>query len=528
MWMHKITTDRVFQFLFFFLCVFYIIFYMPYGFEDTDTGYIFGSSWNIYNGQIPHRDFIYTRPAIPAFFHTLFLFVSETYAYILDRGFFYIQIFLYSFLGAKLLCEKFIITSKSTLYFLAILGAVFSIHNYPPMAWNTVDGVFFSMIGIYLLLQNKVTVLPLFIGSLCITLGMLSKQSFYFMPLFIFIYFLVLKEWKRLLFFSVFGVVSALLYFAFKYSNDSLTPFLEQTFQRTSTSALIDAGVKAYYLALKFNIIYLMVMVMAVWIASKFIRKVYTYALINLIIAVLITVFYIQNSGSWSAVPYIFQLMLVIAFLYSVYKLKEDKNYLLLMLLLALSWSASISNGYRTPIHFSLPLVFALYVMFFNPVEKQITTRIASLVLGLYLVAFYIGYQTIYRDSNRKELTYAMGDIFPQLHFIKSDKATYNKYAELKQLAIAHPNFTVIPSVTHAHYLTKTINPIGTDWPLDVEINNEAEQLVQQLAEKNAYVFLEKKKFSQEEIEGYTILGIIKENWVLTETGHYFDVYISK
>ena len=501
---------------------------MPYGFEDTDTGYIFGSSWNIYNGQIPHRDFIYTRPAIPAFFHTLFLFVSETYAYILDRGFFYVQIFLYSFLGAKLLCEKFTITSKSTLYFIAILGAVISIHNYPPMAWNTVDGVFFSMIGIYLLLQNKVTVLQLFIGSLCITLGMFSKQSFYFVPLFVFIYFLVLKEWRRLLYFSIFGVVSALLYFTFKYSNDSLRPFIAQTFQRTSTSALIDAGVKAYYLALKFNIIYLIGMLIAVWIASKFIRNIYIYALINSIIAVLISVFYIENSGSWSAVPYIFQLILVIAFLYSVYKFKGDKNYLLLMLLLALSWSASISNGYRTPIHFSLPLVFALYVMFFKPAEKQITTKLASLVLGLYLVTFYIGYQTIYRDSNRKELTYSMGDIFPQLQFIKSDKETYNKYAELKQLAILHPNFTVIPSVTHAHYLTKTINPIGTDWPLDVEINNEAKQLVQQLAAKNAYVFLEKKKFSQEEIDGYTILGIIKENWVLTETGHYFDVYVSK
>lgn len=49
------------QFLFFALCVFYIIFYMPFGFEGTDTGYIFGSSWNIYNGQFPHRDFIYTQ-----------------------------------------------------------------------------------------------------------------------------------------------------------------------------------------------------------------------------------------------------------------------------------------------------------------------------------------------------------------------------------------------------------------------------------------------------------------------------------
>lgn len=501
---------------------------MPYGFEDTDTGYIFGSSWNIYNGQIPHRDFIYTRPAIPAFFHTLFLFISETYAYLLDRGFFYVQIFVYSLLGAKLLFEKFNIASKATVYFIAALGAIVSIHNYPPMAWNTIDGVFFSMIGIYLLVRSKTSPYQLFLGSFCIMLGMFSKQSFYFMPLFVFVYFVLLKDWKRLKYYTIFGAISGVLYLAFKFGNGSLAPFFEQTFQRTSSSALVDAGIKAYYLALKFHIFYVAGILLIIWIGNKFIQRKYLYVFTNLIFATLISVFYIEHSDRWSVVMYILQLVFIISVLLALYRYKKERGYLLLLLLLTLSWSASISNGYRTPIHFSLPMVFALYVMFFKPEEKQITGKLSLLVLGLFLITFYIGYQTIYRDSNRKELTYSMGDIFPQLKFIKSDKETYDQYSELKQLAIAHPNFTVVPSVTHAHYLTKTINPIGTDWPLDVEINNEAERLVQELAEKNASVFLEKKEFSQDEIEGYTILGIIKENWKLVKTGHYFDVYISK
>jgi hypothetical protein len=501
---------------------------MPYGFEDTDTGYIFGSSWNIYNGQFPHRDFIYTRPAIPAFFHTLFLFISETYAYILDRSFFYIQIFIYSFLGAKLLCEKFSITSKSTLYFIAIIGAVLSIHNYPPMAWNTIDGIFFSMLGIFLLLRSKGTLFHLILGSCCIALGMLSKQSFYFMPLFVFIYLLFIKDWKKLLYFSVFGVLFGVVYIVFKYGTGSLAPFFEQTFQRTSSSALVDAGVKAYYLALKFNIIYLIGGLFVAWVVAKFVHKKYVYVLLNLVLALLIIGFYIQHSEGWSVVIYIFQLLFVITFLYSVYKLRSDKKYLLLILLLTLSWSASISNGYRTPIHFSLPMAFAIYVMFFKSEDNQISKKLATLIISFYLIVFYVGYQTIYRDSNRKELVYSMVEVFPQLKFIKSDKETYDKYSELKQLAVAHPNFTVLPSVTHAHYLTKTINPIGTDWALDVEINNEAEMLVQQLVEKNAVVFIEKKEFSQEEIDGYSILEMIKRQWVLLETGDYFDVYASK
>ena len=43
-------ADNLYRTLFFLIGIAYVILYMPYGFEGTDTGYIFGSSWNIYNG----------------------------------------------------------------------------------------------------------------------------------------------------------------------------------------------------------------------------------------------------------------------------------------------------------------------------------------------------------------------------------------------------------------------------------------------------------------------------------------------
>ncbi|PKA83630.1 hypothetical protein ATE92_1790 [Ulvibacter sp. MAR_2010_11] len=521
----KISAAIVFQFLFFFICAFYIVFYMPYGFEDTDTGYIFGTSWSIYNGEIPHRDFIYTRPAVPAFFHTIFLFISETYGYIIDRSFFYIQIFIYSYLGSKILCNTFSITSKETLYFIAILGAVISIHNYPPMAWNTVDGVFFCTIGLYLLLHEKSRLLYLFLGAIFIVLGMFSKQSFYFMPLFICLYFLLRKDYFRLKYFAFFGLIGGLMYVGIKYLNGSLEPFLNQTFQRTPTSALVDAGIKSYYLALKFNIIYVTLLLIGIWVASKYLGKKYTYLILNVGVVVLISFLFIRHSGNWSTIEHLFQLLLIVASAYSLYMLRKDKRFLVLILLITLSWSASISNGYRTPIHFSLPLIFALYIFFFSEVPKQISFLFSSIILTLYLVTFYLGYQTIYRDSNRDKLIYEMGDVFPQLTFIKSDHDTFEKYKELKKLAAKYPVFTAIPSVTHAHYLTKTINPIGIDWPLDVEINNQSKSLVDQLADKNAYVFLEKKEYSQYELDSYEIKSIIEKDWVLVEKGTQFDVY---
>ena len=140
-------------------------------------------------------------------------------------------------------------------------------------------------------------------------------------------------------------------------------------------------------------------------------------------------------------------------------------------------------------------------------------------------VTFFIGYQTIYRDSERTELNYALGDVFPQLGFIKSDKDTYDELAELKELSLEYENFTVLPANTQAHYLTKTVNPIGIDWPLDVEINDEAHLLIEKLKEKKAMVFMEKRFLTEYQIASYTIKTLIEKDWKLIKETKHFKVY---
>lgn len=520
--------DGLFQFLFFGLAILYVIVYMPFGFEDTDTGYIFGSSWNIYNGQLPHRDFIYTRPAIPAYFHTIFLYISETYGYILDRSFFYVQVFFYSFLGAKLLSEKFKITSKATLYFLATLGAIVSIHNYPPMGWNTIDGIFFSIIGLYFILKEKTTVLQILLGAMILMLGVFSKQSFYFMPIFLCIYLLLKKDWFRLKLYVGFGIISLLTYIIFKLANGTFLPFLEQTFTRTGSGDLIDVGIKTYYLALKFNVLYFLGTIILLVLSKKFLRNWITYLLANIILATFILLSFLKWNNDWHVINYVFQLLFITVVAISLYRyiFHKKNEYLLLMLLLTLSWCASISQGYQTPIHFSLPLVFGMYVIIFSEKEyKKFPIIPAAFSLVLILIIFWFGYQNLYRDSNRNQLSYKMEAVFPQLKFIKSDKRTFDKYSELKDLSEKYSKFTVLPSMTLAHYLTKTVNPIGTDWALDVEINDEAEKLLKQLERKKTFVFLEKNTESPEGFEGYKIMDLIKKNWIVINETNDFVVY---
>ncbi len=517
----------LFQFLFFALCVFYIIFYMPYGFEGTDTGYIFGSSWNVYNGVLPHRDFIYTRPAIPAYFHTIFLYISETYGYLLDRAFFYIQVFIYSFLGAKMLVENFSISSKDFTYFIAILGALVSIHNYPPMGWNTIDGVFFCVLGIYFIARNGTKKWQWFLGCFFLVLGVFSKQSFYFIPIFLGGYLFLTKNYKKLIFFSGFALFWGLVYFLLKFVTGSFYPFFEQTFQRTGSGDLINVGIKTYYLAVKFNVIYVVAGILFYWVSYKFLPKKIVYLLLHIAIAG-VFVFQFYSFGEWHTIQYLMQLLFIASAGFCVLKAFNDNRYIFLLLLLGVSWSASISNGYQTPIHFSLPIFFSLYLLVFSKekfIQIEMKKLIPGIILFIFLGTFYYGYQVLYRDSDRPELKYDMGKVFPQLKGIKSDKETFEKYNELKQLASEFPNFTVLPSITLAHYLTKTINPIGTDWPLDVEINDEGAKLTTELEALNTTVFLENSEFTEEELEGYIMDDLVKKSWKLIKKTEYFDVY---
>jgi len=522
----SVHTDTIYTIGFWTLCALYIILYGPYGFEDTDTGYIFGTSWNVYNGQFPHRDFIYTRPAVPAYFHAVFLYISETYAYLLDRAFFYVQVFIYTLFGAKLLTQYFGISSKKIVYSIAILGALVSIHNYPPMAWNTIDGVFFCMLGMYFILRLKGKVWSIIIGSCLLVLGIFSKQSFYFMPIFIFLFLLLRKDWYRLKYYSIFGVLAGLAFLLFKYANNTFYQFFEQTIERAPSSALLDIGFLKYAVAIKISFWFLLGIAALLLILHKFVSKSISYLVLNIcVMGFMAHTFYRSQTQGWEMIEWVFQIIFILSVWYALLKLRKDKRFLLVLLLLALSWSAGVSFGYQTPIHFSLPFVFVLYHYCFNTEEKNFRPVITNTVILLFLGTFFYGYQTLYRDSNRNELTYNMGEIFPQLTFLKSDEATYNKYSELKQLSQRYKNIAVVPASPLANYLTNTVNPIGTDWILNEEVNQEIPLLVKQLSIKNSTVFVEKRTYTQEQKKSYTIVPLIENTWKKLEETQYFIVY---
>ncbi|WP_120199341.1 hypothetical protein [Ichthyenterobacterium magnum] len=499
--------------------------YGPYGIEEGDMGSIFGISWSMYNGYFPHRDFVYIKPAFSPFFHSLPLYITENYAYLINRYLYFAQVFSYSYL-ASVIAFKFLQLPKKHIYFIAIIGALVSIHNYPPMPWNTIDGLFFSIIGLYFITINSKKWWLIILGTFFLFLGALCKQSFYFFPPLVGLFLVYRKELRAFLILTISGLLFSSFYLLLFWWQNALQQFIEQMFSFTSGSSLLDTGIKSYYLAIKFHAFYIVFGIIGFWITKKYTSKHLTFLSVNIfIVLVFVWLYYKHQSLYYSAKYGIIHILWALGLLYALIKSIYHKKYTILIILFSLSWCASISNGYNTPIDFSTPTILVVALICFGKVFT-IKKWHAIIVTVLYLSTFYYGYQIPYREQHRSELNYPLGNLFPRLKTIYTNKKTYHKFKELKNLSSKYDNFTILPSMTLGHYITNTTNPIGVDWAFNHHLANKLEDYKKMLSDKNVVVFIENFENHRDNYEDSSLLTVyVTSHWKLIEKHKHFRVY---
>ncbi|MAZ73975.1 MAG: hypothetical protein CMC70_12600 [Flavobacteriaceae bacterium] len=514
-----------FIFLYFAVLICYLFLYMPYGLEDGDMGTIQSISWSMYNGYFPHLDFVYIKPAFSPYFHSWPLYISETYGYLINRSLYYVQIFLYSYWASVLLCREFKIDTKNTVFFLALLGAIISIHDYPPMPWNTVDGVFFTVLGAWFLLTPKAKWFHVALGALFVSLAVLCKQSFFFVPVLLSFFFILKKDFKKLLYFILFGVLFAILFIGVVYVNGALEAMWYQLFSFTTGSSFKRTGLLSYIDSLRLYPWILIAYLIVIVTVRRFAKSNIVFATVVAGPVFCFLYIYLTEENYGLLKQVLVQAMFMLATGFTLFKSFKNKAYWMLLLFLSFGWCASISNGFNTPVDFSLPIIFAFFLFSYSAAENFNKT-LGIVIISIFLGLFYIGYQTPYLDSPRKELTYKMGEVFPQLAGVKSDAETYYKYKELKQLSENYSNFTILPSVTLGHYLTKTQNPIGVDWVFNHHLADQIPEYVDKLEDQQVTVFLENFENHANNYEETSDLTVyVKEHWKLIETHEYFRVY---
>lgn len=515
----------------------YCLYYAPFGINETDGGFLTGLAWQVLNGKLLYQDILYVRPPLPVWLRALELQVLPEHLAILgERWFFYLKIALYSYLGAAILAPG------AQRWPLAVMGFVLSAHAYPAMAWHTVDGILFGVLAAFWASRTSAFHFVLAGASLCASL--LCKQSFYPLLLFFPLILSLEKEnrWKRLSWFFTGLMLSAGWFFYHLSQNHTLQNFFEMTSGAASGGQAVQHGLLDYFrispvLALP-SIALLALVAWWSWNdkSPQKILRAWQLWLVFLVLSYVVmtwmrqlhTVPFAQSRMLfWVAVAWITTLL----YRWKFKRASSVSAFLQPLLLLSITWCAAVSWGYNLPILFSTPWVWA---------AMELTRKLASAskppqhsnsynlgYLFLLLAAFRIGYEFVYRDGRRTEMTTSMGEIFPSLSGIYSDPESAVLYRELKQLREQYgPNFKVLPAFPQANFLTQTPPVLPLDWVVNRETNRDNSLVIKTLMDKKPFVFIQKS--FQEKIENDPELEltrkILKQGTILQETPNFWVV----
>ncbi|MEZ4773130.1 MAG: hypothetical protein R3D00_08100 [Bacteroidia bacterium] len=508
-----------------------------YGFCDTDQGFIQALSWRIVNGEIPYRDFIYVRPPVSIYLHAIpmLIFPSE-WVITFERFLFYFFISLSSYWITRSLESYFdfkeIGLSPGTFAFIAFIC---SVHNFPPMPWHTVDGIFFASLGINRICRGKNT-FQLFLGIIFIFLSGLCKQGFY--PMIPAGFFLLgfLKGKKVLLQVSALTAIflSVSIGLILLAEPGWLLLFWQQTTGATTLEDLLSVGLIRYVKPFLLIVVPLLI----VWRAQGLYDRRYLPAIIfGLVFFSLLGLhiyrtlrFHIYTGPSYG----FSQAFFLIAAGVAVKGFWVNRRaFALLIVFLLLSWCTGISWGYANNMLCFTPILFGVIYGLYEEFGFTVPRYFYSIILVVLIWIFAILYQYPYRDAPRDQMNYLLAEVFPHFGWIYTGDDFYLKTSELQQLSQKYGGqFSVLPAYPLANFLTNSQNPLPTDWAHNNEMNSgRNEQWMEaDLGKKADFIFIEKDKMKEARDTGpfgSSITGFVLDHWEKIETGVYFDVYRS-
>lgn len=530
-------VQMVWKLLFFTLVAGYCLYYAPYGVNETDGGFLTGLAWQLLQGKHLYLDLVYVRPPLPVWLRALELrLLPEHWAILGERWIFYGKVALYSWLSASLLAQG------ERRWMLAVFGFVVSAHAYPAMSWHTVDGILFSVLSIYFLAKG--TKSGWIAAGFCSFAAVLCKQSFYPLLPLLLLYLMSGKEdrlKKSAWFFGSF-ILTAACFVAYLKTSGTLAGFFQMTSGAASGGQALEHGLMDYFritpeLAIP-SILLLIPVIGWFWKGGNpfLARLAWGGWLLSLVLSYAIITWLRQDH----TVPFAQSraLFWVALFLFGAglsKPLVESRLEPALthpLILLGISWCASVSWGYNLPILFATPWVWGAMVMSRQLAFPTLHRRIGSIGLLLaLLIAFRIGYEFIYRDGRRSDMKEQMGSIFPALSGIYSDPETAALYRELRQLADRYgPDFKTLPAFPQANFLTHTTPPLPLDWVVNRETNGKNELIYHQLTKPHLYFFIQKA--FREKIETDPELEIsrqvLEQGKIIEETPHFYVITLDK
>ncbi len=552
--------QRTAALLFFLLPLVYMALYGLYGFADTDQGFVPALAWRITSGQVPYIDFCYVRPPLTPYLHALEMLALPRALEIMgSRLDCYLMLWASVYWGMQTL-RRFFKTDEwgAAYWWMGTLAFIFSVHNFPPMPWHTVDGVFFGSLGIWLLTHPKAR-WQMALGLGALALAALAKQPFAILfPVGIVGLFCLQPPkiaMQVLLSTSIAlaGLTAATLQWALPPG--FLAAMTTQITGASSLTELLKTGLLAYLLPAA--------MLAAAAISGYFVLKAKPQAQAYLpLLGKLALVALALYPLGWLGLTLwkqsfqpprlgFYHALLLIAGAYSAicWRRGQGKQAAALLLLSAIAWASSLSWGYAVPALFALPGLFALISIIREPIPHPLRDRVIEtpppaasenptshlpralkrLSIATALTFFAIQ-QFPYRDGPRWQQVPGAGDTFSALGLIQTSPENRARLSEYKVLRETFPTAAVLPAMPAADYLMGMQPTLPIDWEHDAEVGPaQMAAVLALLNQPDRMVLVELSRIDEAHSADpryrSTLLAEVVDHWVPNVKGTYFQLY---
>ena len=513
------------------------------GFNPTDDGFILAGSRRLLDGQIPHRDFITVRPAGSYLLYAPLLYYGGDYAIWLSRLAAWMEVAVIAWAWTSIISRVFNVMKPDYIrYAFAFVAFCLTAHNFPMMAWHSLDALCIASIGLFACSYDTARSSGSLkaAGYFILGLSVLFRQNFIILiPAAL----LLLGDWRNIriwvLAFAPAAAYSGCMLLSGAFG-DAVSQF--------GVYGIKDGLKEAWEYMSKYHFWWGVftgyVITLAVMKEGKTSK---TLGLLGIYAAVLLALASMDTSIAeyCGKAPFVlFGMTAGVIFNRIARNMPLDKEIRWGSLALLIAFAVSLSKGYGSPAFAAGALavwLFGFCISHGAREGKRAYTTALTLVLLLSSIIIFYNERTsnIYRDKPAGSLSYDIGGVVRGGAFIKTNVNTYKMLLDLRQLtdnlSAGKRRYCILPDLAVEWAESPQQNPLPTDWPQNTELGSKEllDRSVGAIWKDRGMLVIIVEKYDMGSLpdspsplgDGYQTVNYVREHFKKTGETEYFELY---